>query len=296
MSASSPNRIGIFEIGKRSILNFFVEHPMSTYGVALAYRGLFGLFPFLLILVVLAGALGLADYLQRAINQASSESSQHLPEQLQPMVEQGKEQLQSLEPMIEQAHKQAGDDLLLFGVALALWTISALAGTLTEAFNAAYEVRETRRWWKMSALSLAFGPVLALVVIVSMLLMLIGPDLIERIAALVGFEEVFVSLWEWLRFPLALSLLAVVLSLIYRYGPNARQRFRSVIPGAVLAVVLWATTSVGFSIYLAKFANYGVTYGSLGAAVGLLFYLYLSASVVLFGAELNAAIYQRATE
>ncbi len=56
MSASSPNKIGIIEVGKRSILNFFVEHPMSTYGVALAYRGLFGLFPFLLILVVLAGA------------------------------------------------------------------------------------------------------------------------------------------------------------------------------------------------------------------------------------------------
>jgi membrane protein len=146
----------------------------------------------------------------------------------------------------------------------------------------------------MSALSLAFGPVLALVVIVAILLMLIGPDLIERIAALVGLEEVFVSLWGWLRFPVALSLLAVVLSLIYRYGPNARQRFRSVIPGAVLAVVLWAITSIGFSFYLATFANYGLTYGSLGAAVGLLFYLYLCASVVLFGAELNAAIYQPA--
>jgi len=211
------------------------------------------------------------------------------------MIEHGKEQLQSLEPMIEQAHKRAGDDLLLFGVALALWSISALAGTLTEAFNAAYEVSETRRWWKMSALSLAFGPVLALVVIVAILLMLIGPDLIERIAALVGLEEVFVSLWEWLRFPLALALLAVVLSLIYHFVPNATQRFRSVIPGAALAVVLWATTSVGFSIYLATFANYGVTYGSLGAAVGLLFYMYLSASVVLFGAELNAAIYRSAS-
>ena len=130
---------GIVELGKRSIVNFF-EHPMSTYGVALAYRGLFGLFPFLFILVVLAGALGLADYLERAIDQASSESSQNVPEQLQPMIERGKEQLQSLEPMIEQAHKRAGGELLFFGVALALWSISALAGTLTEAFNAAYEV------------------------------------------------------------------------------------------------------------------------------------------------------------
>jgi membrane protein len=102
---------------------------------------------------------------------------------------------------------------------------------------------------------------------------------------------VFVRLWGWLRFPVALLLLAVVLSVVYRFGPNARQRFRSVVPGAALSVVLWAISSVGFSVYLTNFANYGATYGSIGAAVGLLFYLYLCASVVLLGAELNAAIY-----
>jgi membrane protein len=143
----------------------------------------------------------------------------------------------------------------------------------------------------VSALSLAFGPVLALMVIVSVGLMLIGTRLVERMAELVGMDEWFVLLWGWLRFPVALALLAVVLSLVYRYGPDAKQRFRSVVLGAALAVVLWAISSVGFSFYLANFANYGVTYGSLGAAVGLLLYLYLSASVVLLGAEVNAAIY-----
>jgi membrane protein len=282
--------IGIIELGERSIRKFF-EHPTSTYAAALAYRGLFGLFPFVLIFVVLAGVLGLADFLEQAINQASSESSQQVPQQLEPVIERGREQLQPLQRMVEQAEKQAGGDLLLFGVAVALWSISALVRTLTEAFNAAYEVPETRHWWKVSALSLAFGPVLALMVIVSVGLMLIGPRLVERIAELVGLDELFVSLWEWLRFPIALSLLAVVLSLVYRFGPDARQRFRTVVPGAALAVVLWAISSVGFSFYLATFADYGVTYGSLGAAVGLLFYLYLSASVVLLGAEVNAVIY-----
>jgi membrane protein len=287
--------IGIIEVGRRSMRKFF-EHPMSTYAAALAYRGLFGLFPFLLILVVLAGALGLADFLERAINHASSESSQQVPQQLEPVVEQGREQLQPLEKMVEQAQKQAGDDLLFFGVAVALWSISALAGTLTEAFNAAYEVAETRRWWKVSTLSVAFGPILALMMIVSVGLMLIGPQLVERIAELVGLNELFVELWGWLRFPVALSLLGVVLSLVYRFGPNAKQRFRTVVLGAALAVVLWAISSVGFSFYLANFANYGVTYGSLGAAVGLLFYLYLCASVVLLGVEVNAAIYHSAAE
>jgi membrane protein len=280
----------LIELGKRSIRKFY-EHPSATYAAALAYRGLFGLFPFVLILVVLAGALGLAEYLEGAIDQASAESSQYVPQQLEPVVERGKEQLQPIQRMIEQAQRQAGEVMFLFGVALALWSTSALAGTLTEALNAAYEVPETRHWWKVRALSLAFGPVLALMVIVSVGLMLVGPQIVERIAELVGLDDVFVSLWGWLRFPIALSLLAVVLSFVYRLGPNVDQRFRSVSVGAALAVILWAISSVGFSFYLANFANYGVTYGSLGAAVGLLFYLYLSASVVLLGAEVNAAIY-----
>ena len=193
--------------------------------------------------------------------------------------------------MIEEAQKQAAGELLFFGIAVALWSTSALARTLTEAFNTAYEIAETRPGWKRYALSLAFGPVLALMVIVSVGMMLIGPQLVERIAELVGLDEMFVFLWGWLRFPVALSLLAVVLSLVYRYGPDTKLRFRSVGRGAALAVVLWAISSVGFSFYLANFANYGVTYGSLGAAVGLLFYLYLTASIVLLGAEVNAAIY-----
>jgi membrane protein len=280
------------ELGYRSIRKFF-EHPVSTYAAALAYRSLFGLFPFVLILVVLAGVLGLADFLDHAIDHASAETSQHVPQQLEPVIERGKEQLQPLLRMIEQAEKQAGGELLFFGVVLALWSISALAGTLTEAFNAAYEVPETRRWWKVLLLSWAFGPVLALTVIASIGLMLIGPQLVERIAELVGLDEVFVLLWEWLRFPVAFCLLAMVLSVLYRYGPDARQRFRTVFPGVALAIVLWAIVSVGFSYYLATFADYGVTYGSLGAAVGLLLYLNLTASVMLLGAEVNATNFFR---
>src|SRR5215208_4790377 len=291
-----PQEKGAFlELGERSIRAFFIEHPMATYAAALAYRGLFGLFPFVLILVVLVGALGFPDFFDRAMDQARAQSSRYVPQQLEPVVEPAREQVKPLLGMIERAEKQAGGKLLFFGVAVALWSVSAVARTLTEAFNVAYQVAETRHWWKQLVLSLAFGPVLALAVIVSVALMLIGPQLVGSIAELVGLDELFVRLWGWLRFPVALLLLAVVLSVAYRFGPNARQRLRSVVLGAALAVVLWAISSVGFSFYLANFANYGVTYGSLGAAVGLLFYLYLCASVVLFGAELNAAIYHPVT-
>ena len=284
--------IGVIELGERSVRNFF-EHRMTTYAAALAYRGLFGLFPFVLILVVLTSALGMSAFIERSFEQ---QSKQNVPQQLEPVVEQGREQIQPLERMIEQAEKQARGELLIFGVGVALWSISALAHTLTDAFNVAYETSETRHGLKRFLFSWAFGPVLALVVLFSIGLMLVGPRLIERITEVVGLDEVFVLLWGWLRFPVALSLLAVVLSLVYRFGPDARVRFRSVRLGAALAVLLWAISSVGFSFYLANFADYGVTYGSLGAAVGLLFYLYLSASVVLLGAEVNATIYHAASD
>jgi membrane protein len=295
MRGRKQERSGVIALGERSVRNFFFEHPMATYAAALAYRGLFGLFPFLFILVVLLGALGFPDFFDRAMDEARAQSSRYVPQQLEPVVEPARKQVQPLLAMIERAEKQAGGNLLYFGVAVALWSVSAVARTLTEAFNVAYQVTETRRWWKQLLLSLAFGPILALVVIVSVALMLIGPQLVGSIAEVVNLDELFVRLWGWLRFPVALLLLAVVLSVVYHFGPNAGQRYRSVVPGAALSVVLWAISSVGFSIYLANFADYGVTYGSIGAAVGLLFYLYLCASVVLLGAELNAALYHSPT-
>jgi membrane protein len=268
---------------------------MATYAAALAYRGLFGLFPFLLILVVLVGALGFADSFDRAMDQVRAQSSEHVPRQLEPVVGRGRDQIQPLVGMIEQAQQQATGELIFFGIGAALWSVSAVARTLTEAFNVAYQVTESRRWWKMLLLSLAFGPFLAVLTAVAIVLMLIGPQLVERVAEVVNLDGLFVYLWGWLRFPVALFLLGAVLSVLYRFGPDTEQHFRSVVPGAALAVVLWAISSVGFSVYLAEFADYGLTYGSLGAAVGLLVYLHLSASAVLLGTELNAAIYGGAT-
>src|ERR687890_17354 len=195
MRGGPQEKGAIRELGERSIRAFFFEHPMATYAAALAYRGLFGLFPFVLILVVLVGALGFPDFFDRAMDQARAQSSRYVPQQLEPVVEPAREQVKPLLGMIERAEKQAGGKLLFFGVAVALWSVSAVARTLTEALNVAFQVAETRRWWKLLVLSLAFGPVLALVLIVSVALMLVGPQLVGSIAALVDLDELFVRLW-----------------------------------------------------------------------------------------------------
>jgi membrane protein len=90
----------------------------------------------------------------------------------------------------------------------------------------------------------------------------------------------------------ALLVLAAVVSMVYRFVPDTDRSFWSATPGALFAVIAWAIASLGISSYLANFADRGLTYGSLGTAIGLLVYLYLSASVMLLGAEINAAIWQ----
>ncbi|HET7269520.1 MAG TPA: YihY/virulence factor BrkB family protein [Rubrobacter sp.] len=279
------------ELGKRSIRNFF-EHGMTIYAEQLSYRGLFGLFPFIILVFALLAVLQIDAVFDRLIDAAMGAPTQQVPKPLEPVAEEGKAQAAFLRPLIEQAREQAGGGLLSFGIVLSLWSVSAVAFTLTEALNTAYGVEETRSRWKRFAFALVFGPLLALAFIAACGLMLIGPRVAGWLAGLAGLDEAWPALWAWLRFPVALLLLAAVLSVVYRFVPDTDRSFWSAAPGALLAVIAWSMTSLGFSFYLANFANRGLTYGSLGTAVGLLFYLFLSASVVLLGAEINAANYR----
>ena len=278
------------ELGKRSVKTFF-EHRMTTYAEQLSYRGLFGLFPFIILVFALLAVLQLDAVFDRLIEAAMGAPPQQIPEPLEPVAEEGRAQAEFLRPLIEQAREQAGGGLLSFGILLSLWSVSAVAFTLTEALNVAYGVEETRSRRKRFAFALVFGPFLALALIVACGLMLIGPQVAGWHTELAGLDEAWVALWAWLRFPVALLLLAVVLSVVYRFVPDTDRSFWSATPGALFAVIAWAIASLGFSFYLANFADRGLTYGSLGTAVGLLVYLYLSASVVLLGAEVNAAVY-----
>ena len=122
--------------------------------------------------------------------------------------------------------------------------------------------------------------------------MLIGPRVAGWLAGLAGLDEAWVALWAWLRFPVALLLLAAVLSVVYRFVPDADRSFWSATSGAAFAVIAWPIASLGFSFYLSNFAGRGLTYGSLGTAVGLLVFLYISAWIVLLGAEINEAVYR----
>ena len=279
------------ELGKRSVKSF-LEHGMATYAEQLSYRGLFGFFPFIILVFALLAVLQLDAVFDWLIEAAMGAPPQQVPEPLEPVAEEGRAQADFLRPLIEQAREQAGGGLLSFGIVISLWSVTAVAFTLTEALNAAYGVQETRSRRKRFTFALVLGPLLALALIVASGLMLIGPRVAGWLAGLAGLDEVWVALWAWLHFPAALLLLAAVLSVVYHIVPDTDRSFWSATPGALFAVIAWAIASLGFSFFLANFAGRGLTYGSLGTAVGLLVYLYLSASVVLLGAEINAAVYR----
>jgi membrane protein len=111
-----------------------------------------------------------------------------------------------------------------------------------------------------------------------------------------ALDEMFVSLWAWLRLPVALVLLMLVVSIVYWAVPNVDHRYRLITPGVALAVIVWILASVGFSFYVVNFADYSVIYGGLGVAFVLLLSFSISAAVLLLGAEVNAALHHYATD
>jgi membrane protein len=270
-----PRGLNLLRVSKRSISSF-LEHDMPTYATALAYRALFALVPFFALVVALLGFLEISGFFDWLFDQMRSA----LQEQYAGEVER----------LVRQSQYQAQGALLSSVSIIALWSVWRGVGALTKALNVVHEVRESRPPWKRVVLQLSFAFGLAPTVILASALLLIGPQVVGWIAGLVGLDEVFVSLWAWLRLPAALVLLMLAASIVYWAIPNVDQPFRLITPGAALAVVIWVTASLAFLFYLENFARYSAIYGSLGAAIALLLYFYISAAVLLLGAELNAAI------
>ncbi len=265
------------EVSKRSVRSF-LEHDMPTYAAALAYRALFALFPFFAFLVALLGFLEITGFFEWLIDQTRSALQEQYARVGEWLIRQGLYQAQS-------------GELLSSVIVLAIWSVSGGVRSLIKALNTVHGVVESRPAWKRLVLQAFFAVSLAVALIIATALLLIGPWAVEWLVGLVGLDEIFISLWVWLRLPVALVLLMLIVSVVYWVVPSVDQPFRLVTPGAVLAVIVWVVASLAFDYYVSNFANYSVIYGSLGAAVALLLYFYISAVVLLLGAEMNAVIH-----
>lgn len=272
--------IGSVDLLKQTFRQFG-QDDMSTYASALAYRALFSLFPFLLFLIAMLGFFDLQSFFDWLRQQAAM----LLPGQAMDVVN----------PVIDQMQEEKSG-LLSVGILVALWSASVGVRSLMNAMNKAYDVEEGRPGWKLYLLSVLYTIGLAVILLVAAGLMVTGPQVMEWLASQVGLQDIVVTLWAWLRWPVVVVLMMLVVAVLYYVTPDVEQEFRFITPGSVLAVIVWIAASVGFGIYVANFGNYDATYGSVGAVIVLLLYFYISSAVLLLGAEMNAVIEHASAE
>jgi len=180
--------------------------------------------------------------------------------------------------------------LLLVALIGSVWSATGgMASTLT-ALNRAYGVKETRPWWKRKLLCIAMTIGAALAMVVSTAAMLIGPRAVHGAMELLGLGGAFDTIWRWVRWPIVVGGLLFALALVYYFLPNVKQKFRPITLGSLVAVGLWLIVSSAFNAYVAHFHSYAKTYGTLGAAVVLMTWLYLTGLVVILGGEINAVL------
>jgi membrane protein len=276
MLVSGVQGIGLRRLVTETVLNF-VNHDMGTYAAALAFGTALALFPFLIFLLGLLGAVGRADFFDWLLARADLA----LPG----------DAVASLEQVIREVRGRDQRGLLSLGIGLALWAASAGVRSLMTALNAAYDVSESRPPWQVYPLSIIYTIGLAVLIMAATSLLLIGPQAAQWLASRVGLGRVVATLWEWGRWPVAVLLLFLAIATVYYVGPDLEQPFVLVTPGSCLTVAVWLAASFGFSLYVSAFGNYGATYGSLGGMIVLLLYCFISSAVLLLGAALNAVIY-----
>lgn len=179
----------------------------------------------------------------------------------------------------------------VFGLLFALWSANAGTKAVFDALNVAYEEKEKRGFIRLNLISLAF----TIGAILFMLVAAAAVVVVPLIFAAIGLQDVLAKVLSALRWPILFVIVAIALAVLYRYGPSRREpKWRWVTPGSLAASLLWLAASGLFSFYLAHFADYNATYGSLGALIGLLMWLWLTFIVILAGAELDAEIEKQA--
>ena len=273
----ADDRSSLFATLKRTATEFG-EDNLSDWAAALTYYGLLALFPALIALVSLVGLL--------ADPQSTTEKVSEIVTQIGP-----ESAAQTFSGPIESitSNRSAAGILFVVGLLVALWSASNYVGAFMRASNVVYETPEGRPFWKLRPLQIAVTLVMViLLALLALALVLTGP-LAEAVAEPLGIGDAAVTAWDIAKWPVMLAVVVAMISVLYYASPNVKLRgFKWVTPGSIVAVVVWLIASAAFAFYVANFATYDKTYGTLGGVVVMLIWLWITNLALLFGHELNA--------
>ena len=261
---------------RRTVREFQVDN-LKDWAAALTYYSVLSIFPALLVLISL-------------LDLAGPSTIQKLLDNLGQVAPGSANQI--LEGAIRNLRQTQGSAglLALAGLAVALWSASNYIAAFMRASNAIYDVPEGRPVWKTLPIRVAVTVVVMVLLAASAVAVVATGGLADRLGRLLGLGSAVVTAWDLAKWPVLLLLVSFMFALLYWASPNAKQGFRWVTPGGILAVVVWVAASAAFALYVANFGSYNKTYGSLAGVIIFLVWLWLSNIAILLGAELNAEL------
>ena len=257
----------------------FIQDDALGLAAQLSFYLILALFPFILFLVAVLDTFSDPEFVTRVFDYLR----RVLPAQVFDLIKTyTKSTLRN---------RDTAPGLLSVGILGTIWAASGAFAALINALNRAYDVQETRPFWKVRGIAILMTFGLSTLIGGGVLLLVAGPSIGETVAEIFTLDDEFLYVWNIVRWPAALLFMVTTVALIYYFAPDAGQPFRWITPGGFIGVFLWVLASLVFNLYVSSdFNTYNETYGSIGTVIILLLYLYISSLTILFGATLNATL------
>ncbi|MFF5404990.1 YihY/virulence factor BrkB family protein [Streptomyces misionensis] len=267
----------------KGTLKEFKDDELTDRAAALTYYGVLSLFPALLVLVSLLGITG-----RSTTDKVLANLDQLAPGSARDIITRAVEQLQG--------NAGTGSVMALVGIVVAVWSASGYVAAFIRAANAVYDIPEGRPVWKILPVRLGVTVVLMVLAVASALIVVFTGALAGKAGQALGIGDTALTVWSIAKWPVLLLLVTAMIALLYWASPNAKVKgFRWVTPGSFLALVIWMAASAGFAVYVADFASYSKTYGTMAGVVVFLVWLWITNLAVLLGLEFDAeTVRQRA--
>ena len=277
------------DLGKRTWLGVakrafkeFKHDNITDWAAALTYYAVLSIFPALIVFVSLLGLFGQGpDTVQKLLDIVRDLG---VPDDSLDAIE------QPIKQVVDQQAGAAGTALVL-GLLGALWSASGYVGAFIRASNAIYEVEEGRKFYILRPLQILVTIVGTLLLTLITLALVTSGNVAQAVGDAIGLGDTAVTVWNIVKWPVIVVIVSLMIAGLYHIAPNVKQpQFRWFTLGGFLALLLWVLASVAFGFYVANFGSYNKTYGSLGAIITFLVWLWITNLVILFGAEVNAEL------
>jgi membrane protein len=282
---ASPWKLGgltPLQLSKR-VYHEIDEDEVFTRSAALAYYFVSALFPMIFFLMAMLGLFAQSHDLQSSL---LNYAGRFMPGDAYSLVQ---------KTIKEVANNSSGLKLAL-GLALALWSGSGGIVSIMDALNRCYHVKDSRPWWKQRLMAIALTIAISVLTIAALAIVLYGGDIVNFVGSHLGLSSLAVIAWRVVQWPIALFFVVLSFALLYYWSPDTEQQWLWITPGSVVGVLTWIGASLLFRVYLHFFNSYSKTYGSLGAVIVLLLWLYISGMAILLGGEINSEIENAAAE